>query len=214
MRELVKRLREEWPHASFDRLVVEAEAAIEPHDTITVERGALLDAVQTGTVHIVYRGACRVEHRRTGLTMGIVHAPYVAGLLEALNGDCGLVYESKATSAALAFDTPMWNALVERRGLWKEVAHVLAIYLEALSVRTAFLTASTAYESVCNALQLLDSHPPEIKADLTAVSFVLERTKLSRSIVAKIVSDLRAGGYIEVDRGRLMTIVRAFPLRY
>lgn len=214
MRELVKRLREEWPSASFDRLVVEAEAASEPHDTATLARGALLDAMQTGTVHIVYRGACRVEHRRTGLTLGIVHAPYVAGVLEALNGDCGLVYECKAASAALAFDTDDWNALVERRGLWKEVAQVIAIYLEALSVRTAFLTASTAYEAVCNALQLLDGHPPEIKGDLTAVSFVLERTKLSRSIVSKIVSDLRTGGYIEMDRGRLMMIVRPFPLRY
>ncbi len=214
MREHLKRLREDWPSTSFERLVVEGEAAHEPHETVSLARGALLDTTQTGVVHVVYRGACRVEHRRTGLTLGIVHAPYVAGVLEAMNGDCGLVYDCRATSGALAFETPHWNALIERRNLWKEVSYVLAIYLEALSARTAFLTSSTAYESVCNTLQLLDSHPAEIKEDLNAVAFVLERTKLSRSIVSKIISDLRSGGYLEMDRGRLLAISRVFPLRY
>lgn len=214
MRELIKRLREEWPYASFDTLVAAAEAAPEPHDSVEIERGRLLDSVQTDTIHVVYRGACRVEHRRTGLTLGIAHAPYIAGVLEAINGDCGLVYECKAPSAALAFRTSDWNALIERRGLWKDVALVMAIYLEAISMRTAFLTASTAYETVCNTLQLLEGHTEEIRTDIAAVNFVLERTKLSRSIVAKIISDLRAGGYIETDRGRLLGIVRPFPLRY
>ena len=214
MRELIKRLREEWPHASFDTLIAAAETAPEPHVNVEIERGMLLDTVQTGTVHVVYRGACRVEHRRTGLTLGIAHAPYIAGVLEAINGDCGLVYECKAPSAALEFRTSDWNALVDRQGLWKEVALVMAIYLEAMSMRTAFLTASTAYETVCNTLQLLDGHSEEIRTDIAAVNFVLERTKLSRSIVSKIISDLRTGGYIETERGRLVGIVRSFPLRY
>ena len=82
MRELIKRLRDEWPNDSFDRLVAAAETASEPHRTIEVARGTLFDTTQTGALHVVYRGACRVEHRRTGLTLGIVHAPYFAGVLE------------------------------------------------------------------------------------------------------------------------------------
>ena len=214
MRDLIKRLREEWPQSSFDKLVAEAERASEPHEAIELARGTLLDTVQTGMIHVVYRGACKVEHRRTGLILGIVHAPYVAGMLEAMNGDCGLVYECKGTSAALEFAAEDWVTLVERRQLWKEIAHVMATYLEAISMRTAFLTSSTAYETVCNSLQLLDGHTPDIKSEIAAVTFVLERTKLSRSIVSKIISDLRTGGYLEMERGRLIMITRPFPLRY
>ncbi|RKP44986.1 helix-turn-helix domain-containing protein [Pararobbsia silviterrae] len=214
MRDLIKRLRTEWPSDSFDRLIAAAQSSGEPHESTHVERGTLLDTVQTGVVHVVHRGACRVEYRRTGLTLGIVHAPYVAGVLEAVNGDCGLVYECKAPSTAIAFTLDDWNALIVRCDLWKDVAVVLAKYLEAISMRTAFLTASSAYEIVCNALHILDAHAPDLKRDLVAVSFVLERTKLSRSIVAKIISDLRAGGYLEIDRGRLIAITRPFPLRY
>lgn len=214
MRELIKRLRDEWPNDSFDRLVAASESASEPHQTIEVARGTLFDTIQTGALHVVYRGACRVEHRRTGLTLGIVHAPYLAGVLEAIRGDGELVYECKATSAAIEFGVQDWKAMVERCGLWKDVAFIIATYLQAISMRTAYLTASTAYEVVCNTLHLLEGHPDEIRTELAAVNFVLERTKLSRSIVSKIISDLRAGGYIEVDRGRLIAILRAFPLRY
>ncbi|HEY2454423.1 MAG TPA: helix-turn-helix domain-containing protein [Scandinavium sp.] len=45
-------------------------------------------------------------------------------------------------------------------------------------------------------------------------SFILRRTRLSRSYVFRIIADLKKGGYITVIRGRLYSINRILPEKY
>lgn len=45
-------------------------------------------------------------------------------------------------------------------------------------------------------------------------SFIMKRTRLSRSYVFQILASLKAGGYITVRQGRLISINRDIPERY
>lgn len=45
-------------------------------------------------------------------------------------------------------------------------------------------------------------------------SFILKRTRLSRSYVFQILSALKQGGYITIHNGRLISIDRDIPERY
>ncbi|MGR7850519.1 helix-turn-helix domain-containing protein [Klebsiella aerogenes] len=45
-------------------------------------------------------------------------------------------------------------------------------------------------------------------------SFILKRTRLSRSYVFQILSGLKSGGYITVKNGKLIAINREIPKRF
>ncbi|MGV0243248.1 helix-turn-helix domain-containing protein (plasmid) [Klebsiella aerogenes] len=45
-------------------------------------------------------------------------------------------------------------------------------------------------------------------------SFILKRTRLSRSYVFQILSALKSGGYITIKNGKLITINREIPKRF
>lgn len=46
------------------------------------------------------------------------------------------------------------------------------------------------------------------------VPFILKRTRLSRSYVFQIIAGLKAGGYINIEKGKLIRINREIPERY
>lgn len=46
------------------------------------------------------------------------------------------------------------------------------------------------------------------------VSFILKRTRLSRSYIFQILAELKAGGYITMQKGKIISINRYIPERY
>jgi len=48
----------------------------------------------------------------------------------------------------------------------------------------------------------------DLRLSVNACDYIQEKTHLSRSRVMKILSDLKTGDYIEIDRGILMKINR------
>jgi len=53
----------------------------------------------------------------------------------------------------------------------------------------------------------------EVRNNITVVSYVMNRTFLSRSTIMKILAQLKTGGYIAMEKGILKTINR-IPSRY
>ncbi|MCU3137330.1 helix-turn-helix domain-containing protein [Enterobacter cloacae] len=52
-----------------------------------------------------------------------------------------------------------------------------------------------------------------LSAYINVSDYILEKTRLSRSRVIKILGDLRIGGYIEINRGILIKINK-LPEKY
>lgn len=45
-------------------------------------------------------------------------------------------------------------------------------------------------------------------------TFILQRTQLSRSYIFKVISELKSGGYITIEKGKLISINKNIPERY
>lgn len=52
------------------------------------------------------------------------------------------------------------------------------------------------------------------RAKLSVADYILQRSNLARSGVMKVLADLRFGGYIDIQHGKLIKILNSFPRNY
>jgi len=73
--------------------------------------------------------------------------------------------------------------------------------------------APTAYEMIRQQLIKLMDEDESYRNAITAERYIREKTQLSRSGVMRILADLKTGGFIEIEDGRLVKINK-LPARY
>lgn len=66
------------------------------------------------------------------------------------------------------------------------------------------------YAEVKYALEWMDVLPETVKTKFTAISFITDTTGVSRSHALSIMKSLKQGGYIEVDGGYLVHIIKNY----
>ena len=76
------------------------------------------------------------------------------------------------------------------------------------------LINSTAYEIVSTLLMELADVPEEKRLKISVANYIIDRSNLARSGVMKILSELRIGGYIDINYGKLICVNKRFPTVY
>jgi CRP-like cAMP-binding protein len=71
----------------------------------------------------------------------------------------------------------------------------------------------TSYELICQQLVQLMNEDESYRRGITAERYIRDKTQLSRSGVMRILADLKAGGYVEMEEGRLIKINK-LPAKY
>ncbi len=104
--------------------------------------------------------------------------------------------------------------LIDKHHLWRDYVTYLGYLNDHKMHRDMLLLNSTSYESICMLITELDLYSPEEKATISVVDFILQRSTLSRSGVMKILSDLRYGKYIDIKHGKLVRVIKPFPVNY
>jgi CRP-like cAMP-binding protein len=73
--------------------------------------------------------------------------------------------------------------------------------------------APSAYEMIRQQLIDLMREEDTYRKSMTAESYIRDKTHLSRSGVMRILADLKTGGFIEMEEGRLIKINK-LPAKY
>lgn len=105
-------------------------------------------------------------------------------------------------------------SLVGQHNLWKELWITQGYLIDRKLHRDLILMNSSAYKIICLLLHELEQYSEDERAQLSMADFIITRSRLARSGVMKIISELRAGGYIEVKNGKLIRIVKKLPKNY
>lgn len=103
---------------------------------------------------------------------------------------------------------------ITQQALIREVLNYYSYMSDYQSRTSNLLINRTSYEIVCALLQEINAIPYEKRIKISVINYILVRSKLARSGVAKILSDLRFGGYIEIQYGKLKGILKRFPCVY
>lgn len=97
--------------------------------------------------------------------------------------------------------------------LWHDIARFLAFRLMVMYARDRELVGVDSYLKVRALLIELWAYPEDYRKEVNVLSFIQRRTGISRSRTLKILSELKKGGYVHIENGRLMSI-RKLPLAY
>jgi hypothetical protein len=104
-------------------------------------------------------------------------------------------------------------ALLTQANAWSQMTKILTWYLLVANKRDDILVARSAYDVIreflleINDLIILGQHKINI------YDYIQEYTNLARSTIVKILSELKRGEYIEVDKGHLIKI-NSLPVKY
>lgn len=156
-----------------------------------------------------------VLHREVDdLLMEVISAPTCIGLSNILQPS-QIKYRLTTQTDCKGFNIPTSLALeiIEKNKLWQPVCHWTAFLLHSLENRDARFIGATKYSQIRATLLIMDSWSPELRERTGVITFVQKRTKISRSVIAEILSALRKGNYIEMDKGKLKSVNR-LPTSY
>lgn len=169
----------------------------------------------TAEVYLLTEGYFSLHRELDDLQLCIAKAPHIFGFSELLHPCTSATYVNFSTDyeAYSITGEQTEKILSEKPYLWKDVAILLAFHLQFASWRDLHLLNDRAYVNIRGKLLELASQPAALRNDNSVLGYILSSTRLSRSTVMRVLKDLADGGYIEIVKGRLVSI-KHLPLRY
>lgn len=119
----------------------------------------------------------------------------------------------RANTVVRSIDKEEFMALMTDKNLWPQLTKVLSWYICMLSKRDDVLVARSAYSVVREFLLEINELIVHHQRDINVYDYIQEYTNLARSTIIKILSDLKKGQYIVVEKGRLLNLT-TLPEKY
>ncbi|RJT23770.1 helix-turn-helix domain-containing protein [Buttiauxella izardii] len=160
-------------------------------------------------IYFFCEGSIVLHREKDDVLMEIVSAPTLIGLANVLHKS-HIKYRITTQSDCQGFSLLASQAfeIIEKNKLWQHVCHWTTYLLRSLEQRDANFVGASTYSQIRATLLMMDSWNPELRASTGVINFVQKRTKISRSVIAEILSALRKGNYIEMDKGKLKSVNR------
>ncbi|MGG7779876.1 helix-turn-helix domain-containing protein [Klebsiella aerogenes] len=138
------------------------------------------------------------------------------GLLETYYSETQLHYKAESQVKAISINIDVFNEL---SALNQEITQLLFKIISYMLISVVHVyyevNTDTRYSVIRNMIYRYNIRTENnTLKEQNLSTFILNRTKLSRSYIFKILSDLRVGGYITIERGKLISINKHIPERY
>lgn len=162
---------------------------------------------QNGTDKVVMHlvsGEVEIRNVKNNLVVVNVCAPAILGLSTMFVED-NFYYAHTVTQAEL-ISIPLndFIDIAEQQNLWIYIASIMSYYLSAYYIRDMILSQSSVYNIIKTHLEILWELNDDSLNTISIFDYILNRTPISRSSLNKVLKDLSAGGYIKLNRGKLV----------
>ena len=162
---------------------------------------------------VVRSGKVRVRRDSDEIVIASVPIPNIMGVGSLVPKNAGLFIETVSECSIASLTSEQVLKLIGQLDLWQLLsAHITKVANNVL-VYSIIMTPPTAYEMIRFQLLALMDEDSDIRNDITAANYILQRTRLSRSSVMKILAELKKGEFIVMDEGRLIHINK-LPHKY
>ncbi|MBF7978813.1 MULTISPECIES: helix-turn-helix domain-containing protein [Rahnella] len=163
------------------------------------------------TVALVTEGEVNIYHRSDMVLLATARAPFILGLQGSrFQYTLFKILPTKESKISLLPREKALKLAVKHRVF----PHVLTYqtYLNDYQAnRNNLLINRTSLHIVCGLLEELAKLKPEERLKTGVSKFVLTRSNLARSGIMKIIATLREEGYIIIENGKLIQIIKSLP---
>ena len=163
---------------------------------------------------VIQQGVVSLHRSEAHVLYGIVHGPSIFGLASAANvirNEYQLVAESHCRGYYLSSRETL--KCLERYQLWREAFYWMTWQTRMLEMRDRQLIGTNHYHQIRSTLLMMIDWDDAIRSRIGVLNYIQQRTRISRSVIAEVLSALRKGEYIEMNKGKLVNITR-LPTHY
>lgn len=189
---------------------------LQPHAVMhDIPRGERFDLAVNGQgmCYLILEGSVAIFRRNNNMLLSTANSPGVFGLANMTDIFFDDYFKTIKPCKIGILTTAKAAEVIEEKLLWGVVSRHLAYLYSRLYNHILPPGAPTAYESICHQLLALMNEEESFRARVTAERYIRDKTQLSRSGVMRILADLKAGGYVEMEEGKLIKIHR-LPAKY
>ncbi|HCD1255778.1 TPA: helix-turn-helix domain-containing protein [Citrobacter amalonaticus] len=160
-------------------------------------------------IWLVSSGNLSYFRRYDDLKIAISPAPVVAGLATLFSPFDRHVYRASRGAKVASLSLPLAHSVINDLNLWKDVSEVLGYVVQMMCYRDEHLVSKDSYNIIRAKLVEYLNKKDLNELDQTGIAaYILSTTHLSRSLVYNYLSSLTEGGYIKIDKGKLIEIVK------
>lgn len=162
---------------------------------------------------LLHYGSIALYRRGDGLVLYSQTAPFIMGLSSHSPAPEQMYIKTRENCIISSLPVREANALIQRHNLWKDLSYLLIFTTSCIYSHYARLTQRSSYDIIKFQLEELINEPDCVRLNTSTASYIQQRSFLSRSGIMRILSELRAGGYITMEKGILIAI-KHLPPRY
>ncbi len=162
---------------------------------------------------ILHQGSIALYRKQDNMILSSESGPFIFGMSQQLSLPDYLFLRCQEDCLVSPFPLDEAFEMIAQHDLWESLAKMLIYSVSRVHDHCAKISVPSAYEIIRYQLIELMNESSEFRHSTTAANYVTSRTFLSRSGTMRILSELRAGNYITMEKGILID-VHHLPLRY
>ncbi|HCJ6371969.1 hydrogen peroxide resistance inhibitor IprA [Citrobacter sp. RHBSTW-00671] len=169
--------------------------------------------VNKNDTFVILKGVISLR-RGENILVGITQAPFIMGLADGvMKTDVQYRLITESYCAGYYLPATKTIGIIEQCQLWREAFSWLAWQHCMLELRDLQLIGNNSYDQIRATLISMMKWDELLRSRVGVMNYIHQRTRISRSVVAEVLSALRKGGYIEMNKGKLVSINR-LPFEY
>lgn len=166
------------------------------------------------SVVLLTAGSINVYRTSDNLLYATATAPFILGMYGSLYQYKIYRFQLNENSNFKTIPLKKCLSLVLEHNALKDLIRHQAYLSDYATSRSALLINKSAYEIVRGLLYEIRKLPADIRLKTSVINYIISRSNLAKSGVDSILSALRKGGYIHMDRGKLVSVLRTLPQKY
>lgn len=156
--------------------------------------------------YVILKGSGAVYRSSDDRLIATVSGPALLGLSNTHKKETDAYIKTQVLCEVVILETEAVYNIINANQLWEPLAKYMMGLAGKLFHSGEQLSAPSAYDLIRAQLYELINEPPFIRENTTVERYIREKTHLSRSGVMRILAALKEGGFIEMNRGKLITI--------
>lgn len=145
--------------------------------------------------------------RGENILVDIAQAPFIIGLADGVMKN-EVKYKLMTEGECSGYHLPSSQAIkiIDQNNLWRDAFCWLVWHNRIMELRDLQLIGNNSYEQIRATLLSMIDWDEQLRFRIGVMNYIHQKTRISRSVVAEVLAALRKGGYIEMDKGKLVSI--------
>lgn len=200
------------PIAEIEKLITHLQFASNNIETTGRQR---INYMENGrrNIYLLHEGSVALYRSSDGMILNSETAPFIFGISNQQTDPSLLFMRSQEPSRLSRISISDADAIISERNLWEYMVRLMTYTAGRVYDHFTQISQLSSYEIIRYQLLELMNETTKIRTSVTAARYIQDRTYLSRSGIMKILSELKAGEFIDIQRGMLVEI-HHLPLKY